>query len=110
MVKVGKTYNPSGAKIVQGGKYTQFTIPQSHWENGRYVMDGYLNILAPGEYTFQKGDRITVKQISAVTLRLYGQTQYFSVYAKIDYTSWEQVLMSQNKGLLEEIDEWDEEI
>lgn len=110
MVKVGKTYAPTGAKIVQGGKYTQFTIPQSHWEGSRYVTDGFLNILTPGEYTFQKGDRIKVKKITAVTIRLYGRTHYFSVYANVDYTPWETVLMMENKGLLEEIDEWDEQV
>ena len=84
MLKVGGEYRPFASKVVELGKYTQFSIPQSHKDKGKYVLDGFINVLAPGEYDFNKGDTITVSEITAATLIAYEGKQYFSVYAVVD--------------------------
>lgn len=85
MLKVGGEYRPISSKVVELGKYTQFSIPQSHKDKGKYVKDGFINVLAPGEYGFQRGDTITISEITAATLIAYNGKQYFSVYALVDF-------------------------
>lgn len=84
MLKVGGEYRPISSKVVELGKYTQFSIPQSHKDKGKYVKDGFINVLAPGEYDFKKGDIITISEITAATLRYYNGRQYFSLYATVE--------------------------
>lgn len=85
MLKVGGEYRPCASKVVGLGKYTEFSIPQIHKANGKYIQDGFINVLAQGEYDFKKGDTITISEITATTLIAYEGKQYFSVYAIVDF-------------------------
>ena len=102
MVKVGREYVPTAAKIVMNGKYTQFTIPQHHKIGDRIWNDGYLNVLVEGDYIMHEGDSITIKEITAANIRMYKNKQYFSVYAKVDYKTYAQNQAKENLQTLED--------
>ena len=102
MIKVGKSYAPSAAKLVKGGRYTQFTLPQQHRVADRYWNDGFINVLVEGDYTFHDGDTITILEITAVSLRYFKRKQYFSVYAKIDYKTYANAQAKANLQTLED--------
>lgn len=99
MLKVGGVYRPCASKIVGLGKYTEFSIPQQHKVSGKFVKDGFINVLAPGEYDFQRGDTITISEITAATLIAYNGKQYFSVYAVVGFHKKE---VDPTKQIIEE--------
>lgn len=85
MIKVGGEYQPFSMKIIEGGKYTQFAIPQRHIEYGsQQINDGVVNFVAKGEYDFEKGDLIIIKQIEGAKLKKYKGKQYFSLLGSIE--------------------------
>lgn len=102
MIKVGKEYVPTAAKITKGGKYTQFTIPQQHRVGDRYFKDGFLNVLVSGEYILHEGDSIIIKAITAATLVKWNGKQYFSIYANIDFKTHAQHLAGENLQTLDD--------
>lgn len=102
MIKVGKEYTPTAAKITKGGKYTQFTIPQKHRVGDRYFKDGFLNVLVNGEYMLHEGDTIVIKEITAATLVKWKDKQYFSIYAVIEYKTAEQNRAGDNRQTLDD--------
>lgn len=102
MIKVGKEYVPTAAKITKGGKYTQFTIPQQHRVGDRYFKDGFLNVLVGGEYTLHDGDSIIIKEITAANLVRWNEKQYFSIYADIEYKTHAQNLAGDNQQVLDD--------
>lgn len=102
MVKVGHEYAPLKAKIVRGGKYTQFTIVQQHRIIDKYWKDGFLNVLVNGEYTFHEGDAILIKKINAANIVSYNGKQYFSIYAEIEYKTMYMQRAGENLQILED--------
>ena len=102
MIKVGKEYAPTAAKITKGGRYTQFTIPQQHRVGDKYWNDGFLNVLVGGEYTLHDGDSIVINEITAATLVKWQGKQYFSIYAKVDYKTFAKNLAGDNLKTLDD--------
>lgn len=84
MLKVGTEYRPLAVRVFALGKYTQFTFKQYHKDGRELAKDGYINVLAPGEYDYEKGDTVTISEITAATLRYYNGRQYFSLYATVE--------------------------
>lgn len=69
MVKTGCDVFPNKSRFIQGFG-TQFSIPQSHRdEKGDTVFDGYISVMANGEYPFEKGDKIKILKIKSMMLR-----------------------------------------
>lgn len=99
MLKIGGVYRPCASKIVGLGKYTEFSIPQAHKANGKFIQDGFINVLAPGEYDFKRGDTITISEITGATLITFNGKQYFSVYATVDFHKKE---VDPTKQIIEE--------
>ncbi len=102
MVKIGQTFQPYSAKITKGGKYTSFALPQKHrnpYAEG-YINDGFINLLVPGEYNFERGDTIKVLKINGAELRLWNGKQYFSLYGEIEYKPSTVVLSEPNADIL----------
>lgn len=65
---------------------TQFSIPQSHRNSkGEVVQDGFISLVALGEYPFERGDRIRVLKLNGATLRKASNgLPYFTVYADVE--------------------------
>lgn len=102
MIKVGMTFKPYSAKITKGGEYTSFSLPQNHRNpNGvGLIQDGFINLLAPGEYNFERGDTIKVLKINGAELRNWNGRQYFSIYGEVEYTPASVKLSEPNKDIL----------
>lgn len=85
MIKTGVATRPYNAKYI-GIMGTQFSVPQSHkGENGETVLDGFIQVVAPGEYKYERGDKIIVTNIKSVMLRkAKNGTPYYTVYADIE--------------------------
>jgi len=87
MPKVGAIVTPINAKIIRGGRETEFCTSLSHFVPQRgFVPDGYVYFVAEGEYHWEKGDRIRINEITA--WRIYvpkTRAKRLMLYAKIDY-------------------------
>lgn len=84
-VKTGASIIPCAARYLQGWG-TQFSIPQTHKnERGEIVYDGFISVIASGEYPFEKGDRIKILKIKSATLKKANNgVTYYTVFADIE--------------------------
>ena len=80
----GRVY-PNSSRYIEGWG-TQFSIPQAHKNSqGETVLDGFISLMADGEYPFERGDSIKINKIKGVTLRKANNGQsYYTVYAEIE--------------------------
>lgn len=85
MIKPNGTVYPISARYVEKWG-TQFSVPQMHkGMNGENVMDGFIMLVAAGEYPFERGDGVKVTKINGVLLKKAHNGQpYYSVYADIE--------------------------
>ena len=100
-VKTGKEYKPCSYKIVLGGEFTAFSIPQAHKnrQTGEYEQDGFINVLARGLHEWNKGDVIKIKKITGADLK---QEKYFSVYADVEVITVAEKKAEPNKEILDD--------
>lgn len=84
-IKANGRVCPNNARYIEKWG-TQFSIPQSHKNSqGETVLDGFISLMADGEYPYERGDSIKIQKIKGVTLRKAsnGQT-YYTVYAEVE--------------------------
>lgn len=93
MIKVGQTLKPYSARLVDGGKKTQFSIPQYHNDkDGNFHKDGFINIVVNGNYPWTKGcnDTIKLNKILAISIWKANGNQYVGIVAEIEYITQKQ--------------------
>lgn len=87
MPKVGTIVTPVNAKIIRGGRATEFCVGVCHFVPKRgFVSDGYVYFMVQGEYHWEKGDRIRVTEITG--WRIYvprTRAKRLIMYAKIEF-------------------------
>lgn len=96
MIALNTKYMPVTARIMKGGKYTRFAIPQFHREGDKDVQDGLINVLVRGDYRFKRGDYIKILKITGAN----RQGNYFTLIAEIEYIAEEEYLAEPNSELL----------
>lgn len=98
MISINAKYQPVAALILQGGKYTRFAVPQFHRQGDKDVADGFINILAKGDYDFHRGDTIRILRITGANVI---SAKYFSIFAEIEHIPAMIAKAEQNSKLLE---------
>lgn len=101
MIKVGQLLKPYSARVLDGGKKTQFSIPQYHRsKDGEIHKDGFINILVNGNYPWAKGsnDQIKLLEVLAVSIWKANGNQYVGIVAKIEYVTAEEDLYDRPDG------------
>lgn len=102
MVTLGKKLYPVSGRITKGGNKTMFSLPQSHTENGQYVQDGFINVLADGVYDFRRGDAIRVNKITGASSAVFKGTPYMTLFCEVTFSSAEEEAAAPNKQRLDE--------
>lgn len=107
MIKVGKTYKPSSVRYLKHGEIMRFDIPQSHrGADGKFVRDGFIQVMCYGDFDFNDGDSITIKDITAVMVSLYEGKQYTAVQAEVEINTAEEKKAGEHyENLLNDIPE-----
>lgn len=109
MIKVGQLLKPYSARLVSGGKKTQFSIPQYHKdEDGNFHKDGFINLVAKGNYPWVKGSNDVIKLVAVKSVSIWkaNGNQYVGIAADIEYITAEQNPYDKPDGT----GSWDDDI
>lgn len=107
MIEVEKPIYPYSARILSGGKRTEFSCPQyTRKPDGKWRPDGFINVIAKGQYDFRKGDMIIVHaaDISGVNRQEpHPGSTYVSLFVeKVDHMTKQQVVEEPTRELLDD--------
>ena len=98
MLLLDKEYMPVKAVVLNGGAQTSFSVPQYKRIDGVEVPQGFIGVLAAGEYPcLMRGDKIILRKITGANVK---DGKYFSVFAEIEYIAAEDDIPEQNKQML----------
>ena len=110
-IKVDSLVKPYTARSSHGWG-TQFSVPQYHkGDNDRPVLDGYISVVANGEYPFEKGDQIKIIKIKNVFLKKGKNGEmYYTVFADVELVKETYRVKKGQRDIKKVIDDIPEEL
>ena len=98
MIRLNGEYFPIKAVSLKNGAYTSFGVPLYHREGEKEVTDGFVSIVAKGEYNFHRGDSIKVLDITGVNMK---DGKYVSMFCNIKYKTNMKVKETPNRDVID---------
>lgn len=86
MIGVGKHYRVSFVKsgvAKNGNNWCRFSIADSVKENGKYVVNGYANVLCSLDTPPEEKSNVIIDKITGIALGEYNGKQQVTIFAEV---------------------------